>query len=263
MAVNVSLTVVDTVRDIAVRAGREIMAVYETDFDVQTKRDATPVTEADHRAEALIDAAIRAELSDKWPIVAEEAVEAGRIPNVKGGPFWLVDPLDGTKQFVNRQGEFTVNIALIDAGKPVMGVVHAPAIGETYWASQNGAFARIGDGEPQAIRVRKAPADGLTVAVSRSHRTPEVDKFLEAVNIREEYSRGSSIKFCMVASGNCDLYPRLGRTMEWDTAAGHAVVRYAGGQVLTLDGNELTYGKDGFENPHFVVKGDPLVAPVG
>ena len=263
MVVNVSLAVVDTVRDIAVRAGREIMAVYETDFDVQTKRDATPVTEADHRAESLIDSAIRAELSDKWPIVAEEAVEAGRVPDIEGVPFWLVDPLDGTKQFVNREGEFTVNIALVEAGRPVMGVVHAPAIGETYWASQNGAYARIGEAEPKAIRVRKAPADGLTVAVSRSHRTPEVDEYLKEVNIREAYSRGSSIKFCMIASGACDLYPRLGRTMEWDTAAGHAVVHYAGGQVLTLDGSELTYGKAGFENPHFVVKGDPHVAPVG
>ena len=255
MTVNVTLDVIEGVRDIAKRAGAEILRIYQSDFAVETKADSSPVTEADRAAEACILDAIPGEITRTFPIVSEEAFASGQYPDVAGGPFWLVDPLDGTKEFVKRNGEFTVNIALIDASRPVLGVVYAPAIGATYWGSAYGAFTEDEDGSERPIACRRPPEDGLVALVSRSHRTPEVDAFLAGYTIKEETSAGSSLKFCLVAAGRADIYPRLGRTMEWDTAAGQAVARFAGGRVSTLDGNDLSYGKPGFENPHFVVRG--------
>lgn len=255
MTVNITVDLLDRLGDLAKRAGAEIMKIYATDFDVETKADSSPVTEADRTAEALIVSSIKGDIIDKFPIVSEEAFADGKSPNVAGTPFWLVDPLDGTKEFVNRNGEFTVNIALVEAGRPVLGVVHAPAIGATYWGSAHGAIFQSGDEPPQPIQCRPKPEDGVVALVSRSHRTPEVDAFLEGYTVKAETSAGSSLKFCLVAAGQADIYPRLGRTMEWDTAAGHAVVRFAGGSVSRLEGGELGYGKPGFENPHFVVKG--------
>ena len=243
MTLNIDLRTVDKVRDIAVRAGKE------------RKEDASPVTEADRTAEAVIVAALRREVTDVFPIVAEEAVAAGYVPEVGREPFWLVDPLDGTKQFVGRKGEFTVNIALIEGFLPRLGVVHAPAIGASYWGSPHGAFAVEDGGEPQPIHCRPFPSQGVVAVASRSHRTPETDAYLARYDVAETISSGSSIKFCLVAAGRADLYPRAGRTMEWDTAAGHAVVRAAGGTVETMEGDDLTYAKPGFENPHFVVRG--------
>jgi 3'(2'), 5'-bisphosphate nucleotidase len=262
MVVNITQTMVKQVRDITLRAGRVIMEVYGTDFSVDTKEDRSPVTEADLRADALIVKAIKEEIADTFPIISEETFEDQLTIEVANGPFWLVDPLDGTKQFVQRNGEFTVNIALIDAGLPVLGVVHSPATSSTYWASRYGAFAMEHEESPRQINTRKMPTDGLSVCVSRSHRTSEVDAYLKAFSIKEEITSGSSIKFCMVASGRCDLYPRMGRTMEWDTAAGHAIIRFAGGTVNKLDGLPLTYGKVGFENPNFIVKGDPSIPTI-
>ena len=252
--VTVTPALVERVCALALGAGDEIMRIYEAGFEVDTKSDASPVTIADRAAEALITPAL-ADIEPRFPVIAEEAFAAGNVPGLDGGPFWLVDPLDGTKQFITRRGEFTVNIALVEDGLPILGVVHAPAVGATYWGSRLGAFATL-DGAPAApIRVRPAPADGLVVAVSRSHRTPEVDAYLASLRVKEEITSGSSIKLCLIASGRADLYPRMGRTMEWDIAAGHAVVRFAGGRVETLDGTELTYGKPGFENPHFIASG--------
>jgi 3'(2'), 5'-bisphosphate nucleotidase len=255
LTLTVTAALVDTVRDIAVRAGVEILKIYNSDFAIQHKDDASPVTEADHRAEEIIIAAIRAEITDKVPFVAEETAAAGDIPVVGDQPFWLIDPLDGTKQFIKRQGEFTVNIALIADGRPQLGVVHAPAINATYWASENGAFAVVDDGPAHAIACRPFPDKGVIAVASRSHRNPETEAFLARYDVAEVISSGSSIKFCLIAAGRADLYPRTGRTMEWDTAAGHAVVRFAGGSVTDMAGRELLYGKPGFENPHFVVKG--------
>lgn len=263
MTVNISLSVIEKVTDIAKRAGRAIMEVYEKGTKVETKVDGSPVTEADRRAEDLILAAIRKEITADFPIVAEESVAAGRAPDLTGKtvPFWLVDPLDGTKEFISRNGEFTVNIALIDAGRPVLGVVHAPAINQTFVGSQYGTVAEMGGAAPRLVACRRPPAEGLSVLVSRSHKSPETDVFLSKFTVRKEVSAGSSLKFCRVATGLADLYPRLGRTMEWDTAAGHAVLRYAGGKVVKLDGGELFYGKPGYENPHFVAHGLDLVLP--
>jgi 3'(2'), 5'-bisphosphate nucleotidase len=255
LTLTITAALVDKVRDIALRAGVEILKIYNSDFAVQHKDDASPVTEADYRAEKLIITAIRTEITDALPFVAEETAAAGDIPDVGDQPFWLIDPLDGTKQFVKRQGEFTVNIALIVGGRPQLGAVHAPAINATYWASEYGAFAVTDDGPAHAIACRPVPEKGVIALASRSHRNSETEAFLARYDVAEVISSGSSIKFCLIAAGRADLYPRTGRTMEWDTAAGHAVVRFAGGSVTDMAGRELLYGKPGFENPHFVVKG--------
>ncbi|MCW8915634.1 MAG: 3'(2'),5'-bisphosphate nucleotidase CysQ [Magnetovibrio sp.] len=254
MTINIPLSLLDSLHMIAVRAGQEILSIYNTDFDVDYKGDDSPVTQADQLAEKLITSAIKEEITADFPIVGEEAFSDGQAPQLDGGPFWLVDPLDGTKEFVKKTGEFTVNIALIEFDKPVVGVVHTPTTGNVFMGSPLGAFADLGNG-PGKIQCRKFPPEGLTAMVSKSHKTPETDEYLQHYKIREETSAGSSLKFCMIARGLADIYPRLGRTMEWDTAAAHAVLNAAGGSVKDLDGNELTYGKSGFENPHFVAKG--------
>jgi 3'(2'), 5'-bisphosphate nucleotidase len=244
----------EAIVDIARAAGEVIMAIYATDFAVRGKSDASPVTEADERAEAIIVQRLRA-LTPDIPIVAEEAVAAGQVPAV-GRRFWLVDPLDGTKEFASRNGEFTVNIALIDGGVPVLGVVLAPAIGRLFaGAAGLGALAEQG-GTQRAIRCRTVPAEGLTVVSSRSHGdAAALDTFLAGRRVAASVNAGSSLKLCLVAAGEADLYPRFGRTMEWDIAAGHAVLLAAGGRVVTLHGEPLRYGKPGFENPHFVAEG--------
>ena len=255
MTVNISLSLLDSLHSIAIDAGKAILQVYNSDFTVGVKDDHSPVTEADRRAEDLITARIKSDITDQFPIVGEEAFADGYSPDITDTPFWLVDPLDGTKEFVSRNGEFTVNIALIDAGRPVLGVVHAPVIGHTFMGSPHGASADLDGTGPKPIECRRWPPRGLTALVSRSHKSPETEAYLETLTIHEEISAGSSLKFCTVARGLADIYPRLGRTMEWDTAAGHAVLRAAGGTVTDLNGRELTYGKAGFENPHFVAKG--------
>ncbi len=239
---------------IARAAGAEIMTYYVSGVTVRTKADSTPVTDADEASERLIVDALR-ELAPEVPVVAEELVAAGEAPDVAGGRFWLVDPLDGTKEFLSRNGEFTVNIALIESGRPVLGVVHAPAVRRTYFNDGAAAFVEEKHGPPRPIHSRRAAADGMAAVVSRSHFSTETEAYLASYTIKEKRSAGSSLKFGLVASGEADIYPRLGRTFEWDTAAGHAVVAAAGGSVTTLDGAELSYGKPGFENPHFVVRG--------
>lgn len=245
--------VVATVR----RAGTVVMQVYGTDFAVRGKDDASPVTAADERAEALITPALQA-LAPEVPVVAEEAAAAGQVPAV-GDWFWLVDPLDGTKEFVSRNGEFTVNVALVHRGAPVLGVVLAPALGPAgrLFAGVAGAGAWVDDGAGRrAIRCRRVPAEGLTVVASRSHGdAAALDAFLAGRPVARLVNAGSSLKLCLLAAGEADLYPRLGRTMEWDIAAGHAVLAAAGGRVDTLAGAPLTCGKPGFENPHFVARG--------
>ncbi|HEY8555398.1 MAG TPA: 3'(2'),5'-bisphosphate nucleotidase CysQ [Burkholderiales bacterium] len=239
---------------IARAAGERILEVYATDFAVAEKQDESPVTAADERAEAVILPAL-AELTPDIPVVAEEAVAAGRVPQV-GARFWLVDPLDGTKEFIKRNGEFTVNIALIENGEPTLGVVLAPALQRLYAGSrEGGAFVEDAAGR-RRIACRKVPPEGLTVVASRSHGDTEaLDRYLAGRKVAAQTSAGSSLKFCLVAAGEADLYPRFGRTMEWDTAAGHAVLAAAGGRVTTLDGKDLGYGKPGFENPHFIARG--------
>ncbi len=246
--------------ELARRAGAEVMRVYAAGFEARRKADASPVTEADLRAEAVIVDAL-AHLAPQWPVVAEEAVAGGAAPRVEpGGCWWLVDPLDGTREFVQRNGEFTVNIALVEAGRPRLGVVFAPAVGGPdglLWAGAQGLGAWCEDASGRrAIACREPSPLGLDVLASRSHDDPAaLQAFLAGYRVRSLASAGSSLKLCRIAQGLADLYPRLGRTMEWDIAAGHAVLAAAGGGVRTLDGQPLAYGKPGFENPSFVATG--------
>jgi len=239
---------------IAREAGETIMQVYATDFAVRGKDDQSPVTEADERAEKLIVPALQA-LAPDVPVVAEEAVAAGQVPSV-GDLFWLVDPLDGTKEFISRNGEFTVNIALVHQGRPVLGVVLAPALGRMFLGDVGrGAWLEDAGGR-RPIRCRVVPETGLTVVASRSHGdAAALEAFLGGRKVAALANAGSSLKLCLVAAGEADLYPRLGRTMEWDIAAGHAVLAAAGGSVRDLAGQPLRYGKVGFDNPHFVASG--------
>ena len=243
--------------NLALQAGREIMAIYATDFGASTKSDLTPVTEADEAAERVILEGL-AKLDPHTPVISEEAASAGRIPQV-GNSFYLVDPLDGTKEFVSRNGEFTVNIARIENGVPVVGVVYAPAIGRIFWGdtSKGAAEGKIAGNETiswKKLLVRPCPGDGAIVVASRSHRDSATDDYLKTVKVAKLVSAGSSLKFCLIAAGEADIYPRFGRTMEWDTAAGHAVLLAAGGKVLNSDGQPLCYGKRerGFDNPGFI-----------
>lgn len=254
---------------IALEAGAEIMRLYDNGFAVETKSDASPVTEADRAAEAIILKWLAA-LTPDIPVVAEEEEAAGRLPDI-GQRFFLVDPLDGTKEFISRNGEFTVNIALIENGIPTAGVVYAPALGRIFWGSENtGAFTgEIVNGHidnTRPIHVRPAPSEGLLAIGSRSHGAQETQDWLKAYKVSDFVSAGSSLKFCLLATGEADIYPRLGRTMEWDTAAGHAVLNAAGGKVTRLDGSPFLYGKRNqpqdtdFANPNFVAFGDPDLA---
>lgn len=235
-------------------AGELVLEVYRSDFEVRGKEDASPVTEADERAETLILQALAARTPD-IPVISEEAAAGGRVPEV-GQRFWLVDPLDGTKEFISRNGEFTVNIALIDQGEPVLGVVLAPALDRLFaGATGCGAFVEQA-GTREMIRCRAVAEKGLDVVASRSHGDAEaLDNFLDGRKVHSLKSAGSSLKICLVAAGEADLYPRLGRTMEWDIAAGHAVLAAAGGQICTLAGDALRYGKPGLDNPHFFARG--------
>ena len=248
--------------DIARRAGAAILEVYAGDFAVRGKADASPVTEADEAAERLIVPALQA-LGLPWPVVAEEAVSRGDIAAAPDDGFWLVDPLDGTREFVSRNGEFTVNIALIRCGEPVLGVVFEPVHDRLYLGaagSVGGTAWLVERGIRRAIGCRQVPPAGATLACSRSHGdAAAMAAWLQAQPalppISAQLAVGSSLKFGLIAAGRADIYPRLGRTMEWDTAAGHAVLAAAGGSVCTLDGAPLRYGKPGFENPHFVARG--------
>lgn len=235
-------------------AGELVMTIYRSDFAARRKDDASPVTEADERAEAFILAALRT-LTPEIPVVAEEEVAAGRTPQV-ARLFWLVDPLDGTKEFINRNDEFTVNVALVENGEPVLGVVFAPALGRLYAGIAADAAYVEDEAGRRPIRCRSVPDDGLTVVASRSHGdAAALDAYLGSRKVASIRGAGSSLKLCVVATGEADLYPRLGRTMEWDIAAGQAVLVAAGGSVRELSGAPLRYGKPGFENPHFVAHG--------
>ncbi len=242
---------------LARKAGAAILEVYRSDFEVRNKEDASPVTEADLKAEAIILAGLAA-LTPDIPVVSEEAAAAGARFDVSQGRFWLVDPLDGTKEFVAKNGEFTVNIGLIDNGVPVVGALFAPVPDRLFLAAPGRATVEDRGAPPRPISVRPRPEAGMVVLSSRSHRDSErFDTFIAPLPVAELRHSGSSLKFALVAAGEADLYPRFGRTMEWDTAAGHAILRAAGGCMTLPDGSPLLYGKDGFLNPPVVAWGAP------
>ncbi|HXV23048.1 MAG TPA: 3'(2'),5'-bisphosphate nucleotidase CysQ [Alphaproteobacteria bacterium] len=244
------------VMELARKAGAAILTHYRPGIEVRTKSDASPVTAADEEAEDIILAGLR-RITPDIPIISEEAFARGEIFSTPPTQFWLVDPLDGTKEFLKRNGEFTVNIALIASGRPILGVVTAPALSLAYAGAGPGSAREWRDGVERSMAVRTPPASGLTVVASRSHGDPEaLGRFLNGRAVAKTRTAGSSLKFCLVAAGEADLYPRFGRTMEWDTAAGHAVLNAAGGRVRTLDGDELVYGKPGFENPYFIASAE-------
>lgn len=257
-------SMIERLEALACRAGQAIMEVYREGAEVRSKADHTPVTIADERAEAIILKGLRSAYPD-MACVSEEEISAGIGPTSTGRRFFLIDPLDGTREFISKRPEFTVNIALVEEGQPILGVVYAPAAGVVYSgrpgratrASVDERFEAHGHEEIAA----SPPADPVRILCSRSHMTPETQAFLDRHANAVTCSIGSSLKFCKVAEGGADLYPRFGRTMEWDTAAGDAVLRAAGGSTLRLDGSPLSYGKrdeagnSDYANPHFVASG--------
>ena len=250
------LECLDRVMPIARAAGAIVMEVYATSFQVATKADASPVTEADLVAHRLIVAAL-GELTPQLPVLSEEQSQVPWAERARWPRYWLVDPLDGTREFVSRNGEFTVNIALVDGHVPVLGVVHVPVSDISYLGLPGtGAWRRHGEGSAVVIHAATAAATPLRVVGSRSHRGDSLAGFLERVGAHELIAIGSSLKFCRVAEGTADVYPRLGPSSEWDTAAGHAVVAAAGGTVSRLDGAPLEYNtRAELLNPLFVAYG--------
>jgi len=257
---------IDPVIAAAARAGGEILDVARNKVEAREKADTSPVTEADERAEGTILEALRA-LTPEALVLAEERAGAGGLPETVDGPFWLVDPLDGTKEFLKGGSDYTVNIALVEAGQPILGVVYCPADGRLFLGDvENGAWRARMDGSGslrgrESIRTRRA-GKPLTIVASKSHSNSETHAYLAHYPGAECVSIGSSLKFCLLAQGEADLYPRLGDTMEWDTAAGHGVLRAAGGCMVDAAGAPFRYYKPGFRNGHFLAWGDPAFTPV-
>ena len=260
MSATARAALAESVASIARAAGREILAVYGRGAAaiVQAKADDSPLTEADLRSQRLIALALAA-LAPGVPLLSEEAARPAYVERSRWARYWLVDPLDGTREFLSRNGEFTVNVALIEAHTPVLGVVHVPVTDTTYVGIPGeGAWRQVAGGAPQAVHAAGQAADPVRVVGSRSHRGDSLQAFLTRLGRYELKGVGSSLKFCMIAEGSADVYPRLGPTSEWDTAAAHAVVTAAGGTVVRLDGRPLEYNTgDGLLNPFFVAYGDP------
>ncbi len=249
-------SLIEPIVALAEKAGNAILEVYSTDFEVQNKSDESPLTQADLASHNLLVAGLE-NLEAGVPIISEESGLPDFEERSSWDRYWLIDPLDGTREFVNRNGEFTVNIALIDNHAPILGVVHVPVRRKTYIGCEGlGAEIRDGDEPPRAIRVAASSGDPVRVVGSRSHRGASLDSFLTNLGPHDLVPMGSSLKFCVIAEGCADVYPRLGPTSEWDTAAAQAVVEQAGGKVVTLDGKPMKYNaKPNILNPHFLVVG--------
>lgn len=243
--------------EIAARASERILGIYATDFSVATKSDHSPVTAADLAAHAVIVQGLQ-RLTPDLPVLSEESRSLAFVERARWDSYWLVDPLDGTKEFISRNGDFTINIALIQNHAPVVGVVHIPVGNLSYYGVVGaGAYCRKSGAAPQAIHVRPLEGKAVRVVASRSHRGELLDGYLAKLGPHEIVSRGSALKFCLVAEGAADVYPRLGLTAEWDTAAGHAVLLAAGGNVLNVDGSPLSYNsKESLLNPYFIAFAD-------
>ncbi len=238
--------------EIARAAGHIIMNYFSNGYSKNKKSDDSPVTEADIAANKYITEKLT-DIASHIPIIAEEDEIMGSSEHKR---FFLVDPLDGTRSFVRGEPEFTVNIGLIENNQPVFGVIYCPPQDILYFGMVGeNAYKQTGSDKPQIIKTRSAASDGLTVVRSRSHPSKATNDYLQTLRIKELVSGSSSVKFCMVAEGSADIYPRFGRTMEWDTAAGHAILNAAGGRVETADGKPFLYGKKGFENPAFIAFG--------
>ncbi|MBS3805602.1 MAG: 3'(2'),5'-bisphosphate nucleotidase CysQ [Oleiphilaceae bacterium] len=243
------------VLNIADKASQRVLEIYKTDFEVEFKDDKSPLTAADIASHDIIEAGLRA-LTPDIPILSEESANAPWSERSNWTRFWLVDPIDGTKDFTKRSGEFTVNIALVENGEPVLGVVTAPALGDAYWGIKGeGAWKRDSSDQVRRIHV-VAPPEQKRVVASKNHLNDETREFIESLGKHKLVQAGSSLKFCRIAEGEADIYPRIGPTCEWDTGAAHAVLNAAGGKVETLAGEPLLYGKEDVFNPNFVASGD-------
>lgn len=240
--------------NLARRAGEKILTIYAKDFNVEYKDDKSPVTDADLAANDVITAGLKA-LTPDLPILSEESAEISWQERQTWQRYWLVDPIDGTKEFIKKNGEFTVNIALIENGEPVMGVVHAPALNVSYFAANSiGAFKECDEARIELKVTRKDNQGTIQVVGSRSHPSPDLAEYLTQFDDVNMVPKGSSLKLCLVAESTADVYPRLGPTSEWDTGAGHAVAKIAGATVTQLDGSPLLYNqKESYLNPYFVV----------
>ena len=255
-------------RRLALQAGDAIMDIYQRDdLEVEAKADESPVTAADKAADKIISDGLRAAFPDVMLVTEEQVASHG----LTGNTFLIVDPLDGTKEFIHRRGDFTVNIALVEQGAPTRGVVYAPAknrmfltLADGQSVEEEGPFDKDTMGPVQPLRVAQSDNAALMVVASKSHRDQATDDYIGKYAVKDMKSAGSSLKFCLVATGEADLYPRLGRTMEWDTAAGHAVLCGAGGRVLHFDSlTPLEYGKDAFANPFFIAASDAVDLKTG
>lgn len=249
------IELLSAVEALARQAGAAILKLYQTGTPTIVKSDGSPVTAADHASDAILSPGLAA-LTPDIPVVSEEGVEAGHVPDISGGSFWLVDPLDGTKEFIGQTGAFTVLIGLIEDGKPTLGVMYAPVADELYAAAGPGHAWSVTRAGREAVHVRQLPTNGLLTVTSSYRRTNEqLERYLATLPVGERIRRRSAFKFGDVARGAADLYPGFGTSYEWDTAAGHALVLAAGGTVTQVDGSPLGYGKPGFKNPDILVIG--------
>lgn len=252
-------TLLDDVRQIAVEAGHGILDIYDRDYDIVSKSDGSPLTAADRRSHEIISARLSI-LTPEIPILSEESSSTDIAERRDWERLWVIDPLDGTKEFIKRNGEFTVNIALVDGGRPVLGVVYTPVKAMTHFAAEGrGAFRQQGEEAPESIRVGAYQGGPCRMVASRSHAGAAVTHFCEQLEAREgpveKISMGSALKVCLVAEGAADVYPRLGPTSEWDTAASHCILEEAGGRLLNCSGEPLSYNKEDVLNPWFIALG--------
>ncbi|CAK0778135.1 3'(2'),5'-bisphosphate nucleotidase CysQ [Azospirillaceae bacterium] len=252
-------SLIESLGQLAEDAGRLIMKHYEQGVKGEIKSDGSPVTVADREAEALITAGLH-HLTPSWPVIGEEAASVGALPNIHGQRYWLVDPLDGTREFLTRSDDFAVSIGLIDNERPILGVVCAPATNDLWTGDLTGRTPRATHRSPgketHKITVRPARIKGLTVVTSRNHNNESaLERYLSGLKVKERCLRGSALKFGLIALGEADLYPRFGTTREWDTAGGQAILTAAGGKVVTAEGWPLRYGKPNFSNPSFIACG--------
>ena len=245
---------VQVARVLAIEAGNQIMPLYKRGIDIKLKSDHSPVTDADNLADNVIVSGLFSK-TPAIPIISEEGIAKGQRPNIRDGLFWLVDPLDGTKEFISGTDEFTVNIALIENKTPILGVLYAPAIDDCYFSNGEAAYHTNKKVECKQIHARKIPNTGATALVSRHHLSLATKNFVAENDIVETKAAGSALKFGLLASGKADLYPRFSPTMEWDIADGHAILVAAGGSIKQINGNDVCYGKKNLENPFFIARG--------
>jgi len=251
--IQIKSELIEQLIEISKEAGKAILEVYKTNFDYQIKEDLSPLTEADTRSNNIICERLKV-LTPNIPILSEENSDVPFNIRSQWNQYWLIDPLDGTKEFIKQNGEFTVNIALIKNNTPILGIINVPATGETYWGSEeNGSYYSSNDISKKKISVSKNLGDPIRVVTSRSHKNANLENLLKNLDKYKLVRKGSSLKFCLIATGEADVYPRFGTTSEWDIAAGEAIVKFAGGYIVTVDNQAMKYNtKENLLNSYFI-----------